>query len=212
MTNRNMITMLVVAMVTVLANSAHAAIITTTDTGSGGRNDGPYTIGNLIEVGGSPVSINALGVQDRGADGYDGGSVDVGLWSADGLTLHRSVTVVGTDTLGADNYRYASVAEFTLLANTSYLIGATVGDGLEPFVDLAGTSAFSGTGGVTLIASRFANAGATLTAPTTNGALAAGRWAPANATLIAVSEVPTPAALPAGLAMIGMIVARRRRK
>ena len=170
---------------TMLWVSSASAVIINDSTGTSHRFDGPWTVGNLFEVGGSDIVINALGVQDSSltgpaTDGFVAGSVNVGLWNAGGTSLLASATVASADTL-IGTYRYAAFdlgGTVTLTAGTSYLIGAAVGDGIEYFEDGA---TFTGSG-VTLTASRHV-AGGTLAAPG-NDSGAVGRWAPANATLI----------------------------
>jgi len=185
------------------------------------RNDGPFTIGNLFTVGANDIVIDALGAQDYATggatgDGFLAGSVEVGLWDATGAILHASATVVSADTL-EDTYRYSDLNEsptFTLEANTTYLIGAYVGFGIERFED-GGQGApdeepFSGNG-ITLNDSRF-DVGGALAAPLNSdpGGFGPGRWGPANARVATV--IPEPSSLMlVGLGAIGLI-GRRRRK
>jgi hypothetical protein len=192
------------------------AVITYDGTTFSPRGDGPFTIGNLIEIGSTPITINALGAQDlsssgNGAPASDGffGDVTVGVWTADGSSLLGSVTIPasGAGSTLIDTYRYMALSpdlstEITLAANTDYLIGATVGAGIEWFTDAA-AGPYTGDG-VTILESRFSSTlGA---APTSAGGLDPGRWAPANATF-----VPEPGtSLLAGLAGMGLLLRRRR--
>lgn len=194
------------------------AVISYNGTTFAPRGDGPFTIGNLIEVGSSPITINALGVQDLSSSGNgqpasDGffNNVFVGLWTADGATLLSSVVIPasGAGSTLIDSYRYVGLSadlstEITLAANTQYLIGAGVGSGVEWFTDSnTATVPFTGNG-VTIVQNRFSfTAG---DAPTGDGGGSVGRWAAANATFI---PEPSSATL---LGLAGMALLLRRRK
>ncbi|MCX6925862.1 MAG: hypothetical protein NT154_22045, partial [Verrucomicrobia bacterium] len=103
------------------------------------RADGPYTIGNSITVGNQALVVDKLGAMDTtstglGTDGFVAGSVQVGIWNAGGILL-ASATVTSADPLDG-SYRYHALpAPITLAANTTYLIGARVGAGIEWFLD-----------------------------------------------------------------------------
>lgn len=193
---------------------ASAAIITCNSASISHRLDGPYTIGMLFQVGPSPITISHLGVQDDGSsgpnsDGFVGGSVNVGLWNADGTTLLGSVQVASSDLL-LDTYRYHALTGYiTLQANTQYLIGAAVGVGREWWEDNypSGTATFAGNG-VSIIQNRV-NVGGTLAAPLLDGTSTLGRWGPANATFI--PEPSTLAMLLGGGIGLWLFVWRRWR-
>jgi hypothetical protein len=194
-----------------LVATANAELIQWSGTGTGWRTDNAGTIGNLITIGNSPITINALGVQDKDGDGFIYSPIQVGLWSADGSALLRSTTVASTDTLLAGNYRYASVASYTLQANTQYLIGALVGKDYEAFGDSntspgIGAAVYTGTTGVTITSCNYGGwEVGTFTAPVNDGGPPSGRWAPANA-------IPEPATMALlGLGVLGVLLRRRRR-
>ena len=148
------------------------------------------TVGEMIAIGATPLTINALGVQDGGL--FLGTSTEVGIWSANGSTLLASATVSTSDPELAGNYRYAGISDLTLAADTDYLIGALVGTGYTDFGDNDTTATYSADTDVTIVDNTYVSSGSSLAAPTVNGTDALGRWAPANATdLVAVPEPST---------------------
>lgn len=163
------------------------------------RGAGPFTVGNLIEIGSTPITINSLGAQDLSSDGSgapaaDGffGDVSVGLWTEDGATLLGSVIIPadGSGSTLLNSYRYSPLpSEITLAANTRYLIGARVGAGFEWFLDSdeAGVASPFVGDGIILVQARVALTGAALTAPVNNGNGSANRWAPASASFVEVT-------------------------
>lgn len=196
------------------------------------RADGDFTIGTLFQVN-TTQFITHLGAQDvdaasnaddpDGADGLTGfadddgffrdsraggAGISVGLWDATGSTLLGSVVVTSND-VNIGSWRYAPLAApITLVAGTSYLIGANVGGGIEWFLDNGfGTAPFSAGPGITILQNRF-NTASTLAAPLSDGGATLGRWAAANA----IAIVPEPAT--ASLALLGTLglVLRRRRQ
>lgn len=191
------------------------------------RGDGPFTIGNLIEIGDTDLSVSALGIQDlensgngqTATDGFANGyNVTVGIWSADGSSLLASVTLDSTATgsTQVNSYRYLSLgSNITLAANTQYLIGATVGNGIEFFygADNAGvTSPYSTGGDLSIVAATFtaiAGGAPVAAAPTSGAGGNANRWAPANFQYTAIPE-PSASALLLGLCGLALIMSRRR--
>jgi hypothetical protein len=165
------------------------------------------TVGSVIAIGSTPLTINALGVQDGGL--FLGTATEVGLWTADGLTLLASTTVSTSDPELAGNYRYQSIPTLTLAANTDYLIGALVGSGYTEFGDNDTTAPYSANSDVTIVDNSYASSGSSLAAPTSNGTDALGRWAPANATFLQV--VPEPSVL-AMSALGGLAIMRKCRR
>lgn len=191
------------------------------------RADGPFTIGNLILIGGSDLSVSALGIQDldnsgnglTATDGFANGyDVTVGIWNADGSSLLASVTLdaSATGSTEVNSYRYLSLgSNITLAAGTQYLIGATVGNGIEFFygADNAGVSSPYSTGGdLSIVGATFAGiAGGApvIAAPTSGAGGSPNRWAPANFQYTAVPE-PSAGALLLGLGSLALVLRRRR--
>jgi hypothetical protein len=194
---------------------------------SGARSDGPYTVGNLFQVGSHNLLLTALGIPDINLSGQIGTGfqstpLEVGLWTSTG-TLIATASVATTDPL-TGSYRYdtqlfsdmahtSPISSVTLTAGTSYLIGALVGGGNQWFGDSGSPTVapYSGNGIVSLVEAQF-NAGGTLSAPLSAGGDAAGRWAPAN---FLATTVPEPSALVlGGLGLVGLCwgATRRRRQ
>jgi hypothetical protein len=179
---------------------ASAQIISYDGSTAEARTDGPYTIGNLFQVGATALTINSLGVQDAGGDSFGNASVDVGIWDTSGALL-ASTTVTSADALGAGDYRYASISDLTLAAGDEYRIGAFVGTGSVPFLDGGSniTGPFSsGNSDITLVEADFDASGsfADPTSSSDNSSLE--RWGPANALVAAVPEPGTWAMLLVG--------------
>lgn len=134
-----------------------------------------FTIGWSFEVGADDIVVKSLGVFDLDDDGLLT-SHDVGIWSGDGTTLLGTATV-GSGVAGTlDNkFRYVSIADLVLNANTTYLIGATSSVGLDEFA--LGLDPLTLTGltvdpSITLLQSQFADNGGNpaLLAPTNTSA------------------------------------------
>jgi len=195
-----------------VSSQAMAGIIDFTAGTPDPRTGGPFTIGYEFTVGSSDIVIDALGVHDYSAagaatDGFPFLFVpEVGIWDTTSTTPLRSVVMQANlgSTLDADGYRYEPVANLTLFANTTYIIGAVVGGNTEFFED---TGTFIGNG-ITINQSNF-NSGSTLTRPDNNGG-AAGRWGAANARVVPIPE-PTSLML-VGLGAISLVGFGRRRK
>ncbi len=149
--------------------------------GTATRGDGPFTVGTAFVVGAEPVVVNELGVMDVNGDGYYA-PVSVGLWNEDGRVLLGSVTVTGSDALIGYSRYHALTAPVTLSANTTYLIGARVGAGIEWFLDSWPNDLVTPNPRITILESRYAT-GDALAAPTSSGGASA-RWCPANAALV----------------------------
>ncbi len=169
------------------------------------RTNGPYTIGLSFTVSAN-TTINALGAIDVGGNGFDfEAGTQAGLWNAAG-TLLRSSTLTNSSTLGADNFRYETVADYTLVAGETYTIAAVAGSGVITFYDDQANPFIAGTN-VTFTKNVYASGG-TMTFPALDGGGTLGRWATANATYI----VPEPGtyALLAGAFGLAFVMLRRR--
>jgi hypothetical protein len=178
------------------------------------RIDGPYVVGNLFTVGAQNLQVTALGVQDYGSDnapstdGFLASPRGVGIWDATGTSLLASTTVASTDPL-TGTYRYATITPIELSAGLQYLIGASVGAGLEYFGDSFAAASYTGSPGlITLNASRFAFGG-TLVAPTNSGGFDAGRWGPANFLAVPVPEPSSLALFLLGSALLRLVRTKR---
>ena len=208
MRTRNLLTLLLAALTaalfTIAGSTAFAALITYNGNAAAHRTGGPYTIGNLFEVGNDPITISHLGAQTNSLIGPDAGpfaaDIDVGIWSGNGATQLAQVAVGSADILRY-TYRYGEIpgGPITLSANTQYLIGAKVGTGFEYFEDGDLTpelqlipDPFEGNG-ISFVASRYAGGG-TLAPPLTPGSGSSGRWAAANAAFIPAFD-PAPAVI-----------------
>ena len=159
-------------------------------TGAVKNRNGSFNIGFWFDVGDKPITINALGVYDKDGDGL-AASHEVGIWDSGTVPL-RSVTVpVGTAGQLDDVFRYMSVPDLTLKANTTYWIGAADFT-VDPFNDSDGLSAVGYVNGPEVIRTftTFAE-GTSLVKPTvrSNGNTF-GRWAGANATFLESPSVP----------------------
>jgi hypothetical protein len=207
-----------IAVAALITVQAPAAILQYNSTIAGStRGDGPFTIGNLIQVQATDQLVTALGVQDAassggvaGTDGFaNGGNIQVGIWTADGSTLLASTNVNTADPLGTGNYRYHTLTTpITLTANTQYLIGARVGAGIEFFVDAGSSGPFTADTGFTLLGSRFLSS--SFGAPTSAGGLNNGRWGAANALTTPAPE-PASVGLFASIGFAGLLRRRARR-
>jgi hypothetical protein len=152
------------------------------------RAEGPYTIGNSFTVGSLPMVVDKLGAMDTlgsfpwlGSDGFVAGSIQVGLWTANGATLLASATVSSSDPIDGFYRYYTLPVPVTLSANTTYLIGARVGAGIEWFLDANLNAVVTADAGITVAQAGYAT-GEVLAAPVNNGSNHARRWAAANAT------------------------------
>ena len=146
------------------------------------RTDGPYTVGNRFTVGGSPITINALGLQDLGAAGI-AANTPIGIWTDANVLLRTANVLSGSanNTLSS-GYQYVFIAPLTLTSGTTYRIAAVVGGAFESFQDANLSAVYAGNGG-SIVADVY-NAGGTLTFPNSDGGGNDARWAPANAALL----------------------------
>ena len=174
------------AVAVLAANAAHGALVIGPSSPTNART-GNYTIGYEFTVGSSPITLNALGVEDDASAALmSQHAVDV--WSSTGTLLYSATVASGTSGLLSNGFRYAMLnSPITLSANTSYYIGAGFASGGDTFYDGSSTALFTPGPGITFTNTQgtyYAGASGPLTpnCPTTGGGGAAGRWAGANAT------------------------------
>ncbi len=114
-----------------LAGSIQAAPVEAWEINSveGFRNDS-WSFGDVFTVGGSNITVSALGALDVDQDGFvSTGGIPVGLFLESDGTLLASGTVVSGDPL-VGNYRFADIPDVVLLANTQYRVVAVNEDDL----------------------------------------------------------------------------------
>jgi PEP-CTERM motif/Domain of unknown function (DUF4082) len=70
-----------------------------------------------------PISVTGLGLFDLGLDGL-GLAHQVGLWDSGGNLLVSATVLAGTAAPLESSFRYVSVSATSLVANTTYVIGA----------------------------------------------------------------------------------------
>ncbi|MGH7944394.1 MAG: VPDSG-CTERM sorting domain-containing protein [Opitutaceae bacterium] len=88
-----------------------------------------WSFGDNFTVGGSSISVDALGALDTGMNGFvTPGGIAVGLFNQAG-TLLVSTTVTSSSTL-MGNYRFAPIAPITLNAGQQYRVVGVNGDDL----------------------------------------------------------------------------------
>ena len=87
-------------------------------------NNAPATVGTQFTTGAQRLIVNSLGVYDAAPTGLPL-AAQVGIWLVSTQALVGSGTVpAGTAGTLIQDWRFAPVTPFTLLANTTYRIGA----------------------------------------------------------------------------------------
>jgi hypothetical protein len=169
----------------------------------------PYTLGFSFSVQ-SAVSLDALGVWDRGADGLEA-VADVALWrDGDPQALARATVDGGTAAALAGGFRWATVTPLLLSPGEVYTVGAFVDGGWATSFGLGQGGSAVVDGRVTLLEDRY-SVDFALTYPDLSDHHAGGAWLGANL-LISAVPAPAPAAmLGAGLATLACWLARRPR-
>lgn len=109
--------------------------------------DSPYTngswsFGNIFTVGASNMEVTALGAYDAGGDGFTSGSIQVGIFDENTLTLLASANVSSSDTL-VDNYRYASIPDLLLQSGKQYRLVAVSGQDPYNAAEAYGTGSWT---------------------------------------------------------------------
>lgn len=153
MTNRNSVAAVGLAAAMMVASSLAIAAPVFTFTGGTPTNGfADRTFGYNFFTGGGGLTITSLGFWDDGADGLDE-SHEVGIWDATGTTLLASAVVgAGVSATLDSGFRFVSIPDLVLAANTEYLAGAFLGGNTDAVTRF--TSA-TGSAGVTIGSTRF---------------------------------------------------------
>jgi hypothetical protein len=102
---------------------AHAGPAWSLDTPQNFRNSS-WSFGDIFTVGGSDISVTAIGAFDANLDGFlTESGIPVGIFRESDGALLASTTVLSADPL-TGNYRYDAILPLTLLANTDYRVVA----------------------------------------------------------------------------------------
>lgn len=116
---------LAVAAIGMLAGEANAAPVEAWEINQveGFRNSS-WSFGDVFTVGSSSITVSSLGALDVGQNGFvSTGGIKVGLFLESSGALLASATVFSSDLL-LGNYRFASIADLVLSANTQYRVVA----------------------------------------------------------------------------------------
>lgn len=89
-----------------------------------------WSFDDLFTVGSSNITVSSLGALDVGHDGFiSSGGILVGLYRESDQALLASAAVQSSDPL-IGNYRFSSISNVQLLANTAYRVVAVNADDL----------------------------------------------------------------------------------
>lgn len=190
----------------VFSHSASAVPAWTLDSVDNFRNDS-WSFGDVFTVGGSDIAVTALGAFDADLDGFvSSGGIQVGIFREADNALLASIFVQSTDTL-VGNYRFASIADLILSANTQYRVVAVNANDLYNIAGGTPDNVFSG---ITWDRYGYCNVGGTDTLTSCDDFTGTERTWMANFDVRTVPEPGTLALL--GIGLLGMGAARRRRK
>lgn len=190
------------------ASHAHAALlISLVGTPPGNRADFTGTVGIEFTVGGSPLLVSALGVEDLLGNGLQE-SHQVGLWNSAGTLIQSVLIPAGTSATLVDTWRFAGLGQSVLLAAGShYYIGASRNFGIDVYSDNGlTTNAFLLSNDVIPIANT--NLEGSFAAPTQQQVGEVPRWGFANLQYEVVPEASSSSILAVAC---GLLVIRRKR-
>jgi hypothetical protein len=123
------ITIAILILIPHLVRAASSPLITFPGTGSLSSDGGNGTIGDLFQVGSSPLQVTSLGLFDSGAPGLNE-SHSVGIWTAGGALLGRADISPGLGDFSADGFVYKTLSSpVTLQPGAQYVIGANYAAG-----------------------------------------------------------------------------------
>ena len=122
-----------------IAGTANASLIRNIITEDSPGTNGSWSFGTIFTVGANDLHITSLGAYDYLGDGFESGSIQVGIFDEVLGTLLHSTNVESSDPL-LGLYRYSSV-DFDLLAGTQYRLVAVSGS--DRYIQGNGTWSFS---------------------------------------------------------------------
>ena len=165
------------------------------------------TLGWKFSVGSQNISVTSLGVFDSGSNGLLI-SHPVGIWLATGALQASTTVQAGTASSLSNGYRYETISPLTLLANTSYIIGAYYpADVAEPVIAISSQTIGSAITYTKSSISQLSPTGS-FTVPLLNGGVDQGFFGP-NFQYTVVSAPEPSSLLLGGLGVLGCF--RRRR-
>ncbi|OYT99329.1 MAG: hypothetical protein CFE40_05565 [Burkholderiales bacterium PBB1] len=168
----------------------------------------PYTLGFSFSVQ-SAVSLDALGVWDRDADGLEAPG-EVALWKdGDSKPLTLATVDSGTTATLLGGFRWVPVTALLLSPGQVYVVGTFLDGGWATSFGLAQGGSAVVDGRVAIVEDRFST-DFMLTYPNDSNKSAGGAWLGANLQISAVPEPEQAAMLVAGLAAIALLARRRQ--
>jgi hypothetical protein len=192
------------------AAQARAAAITLIEPGVE-YGSGLYTLGFEFTVL-SPYTVRSLGVYDSQMDGL-ANDANVAIWlNTGGAPLASTVVPDGTGGDLEGFFRYAEIAPFVLMPETTYVIGAYLPGDLASSLNTGQGGSGTVDPNVLIVRDRFSNFDSAFGFPTASNDHVGGAWLGANFRSEAVTAVPEPATLTLlGLGLVGARAARRRK-
>jgi hypothetical protein len=187
---------------TALQGITPGSFITLNDT-----TDMPRTFGWSF-IPSSPITVDALGVLDLGADGLTN-PIEVGLWSDDGSALLVSALVpAGSTSPLISGFRYQPVAPVALLGGQTYVLGSTFAKGGER--GYFNVPAFSTSPHITYVRARSGDVRRGFSYPFANAGILNGVFGPNFSFSPGATPEPGPVVFAAGILLAGAFTLRRR--